>query len=119
MIAHKGDIHHIFPKDYLKKNGLKKSQYNQIANYVYMQTEINIQVGNKAPNIYLSSFKNNGNGNIKKYGGISEYSDLTKNFDENSIPEELIDMKIDDYSEFLESRRSLMAKKIKKYYSSL
>jgi hypothetical protein len=46
LISHMGDIHHVFPRDYLKKNGLKKGQYNQIANYVYMQSEINIQVGN-------------------------------------------------------------------------
>ena len=37
LISIRGDIHHLFPKDYLKKNGLTKNQYNQIANYVYMQ----------------------------------------------------------------------------------
>ena len=34
LITHKGDIHHIFPWDYLKKSGLKRGDYNQIANYV-------------------------------------------------------------------------------------
>ena len=101
MIAHKGDIHHIFPKDYLKKSGLKKTEYNQIANYVYMQTEINIQVGNKAPNNYLASFKNNSNGSIKKFGGISDYNELLKNLNENCIPQEIVDMTIDDYDYFL------------------
>lgn len=40
LISLHGDIHHLFPKDYLKRNGLDRSKYNQIANYVYMQSEI-------------------------------------------------------------------------------
>lgn len=36
LISLRGDIHHLFPKDYLKNNGLDRSKYNQIANYVYM-----------------------------------------------------------------------------------
>ena len=53
MIEDRGDIHHIFPKDYLMKNGIKNKQmYNQIANFVMLQTEINIKVSNKAPNEY-------------------------------------------------------------------
>jgi hypothetical protein len=53
LISLRGDIHHLFPKDYLKKNGLDRSKYNQIANYVYMQSEINIKVGNKPPRDYF------------------------------------------------------------------
>ena len=49
LISIKGDIHHLFPKDYLKKKGLERGKYNQIANYVYMQSEINIKVGNNPP----------------------------------------------------------------------
>ena len=33
-------VHHVFPRNYLKKNGLPRSRYNQIANYVVMQAEI-------------------------------------------------------------------------------
>ena len=53
LISLRGDIHHLFPKDYLKKNGLDRGKYNQIANYVYMQSEINIKVGNKPPKDYF------------------------------------------------------------------
>jgi len=41
LILVRVDFHCLFPKDYLKKNGLDK--YNQIANYVFMQSEINIK----------------------------------------------------------------------------
>ena len=49
LISLRGDIHHLFPKDYLSKNGLDRSKYNQIAIFVYMQSEVNIKVGNKPP----------------------------------------------------------------------
>ena len=32
LITHRGDVHHLFPKNYLKKNGFNRGQYNQIAN---------------------------------------------------------------------------------------
>ena len=45
LIEQRGDIHHIFPKKYLQKNGLdNRKDYNQIANYVYTQSEINIKI---------------------------------------------------------------------------
>ncbi len=57
LISLRGDIHHLFPKDYLKKHDLDRSKYNQIANYVYMQSEINIKVGNKPPKDYFEIVK--------------------------------------------------------------
>ncbi|MDR2509211.1 MAG: DUF262 domain-containing protein, partial [Spirochaetaceae bacterium] len=59
LITHKGDIHHLFPKNYLKKNGLPRGQYNQIANYVMMQSEINIAVRDRAPKEYFSEIIEN------------------------------------------------------------
>lgn len=53
LIDQRGDIHHIFPKKYLQKCGIKESgMYNQIANYVYTQSEINIKVKDQAPKEY-------------------------------------------------------------------
>lgn len=52
LIEHKSDVHHIFPSDLLKKNGMVAEQYNQIANYVITQTDINIKISNKAPSVY-------------------------------------------------------------------
>lgn len=119
MITHRGDIHHIFPKEYLKKNGLKKGQYNQIANYVYMQTEINIQVGSKAPNVYFKELKDQCNGGQQKYGSICDNQLLLENFKANCIPESIFEMDFNSYNEFLKQRRVLMAQKIKEYYSNL
>ncbi len=119
LISHRGDIHHIFPRGYLKKQGMTRRQYNQIANYVYMQSETNIQIGDKAPSIYFNELREQTQGRELKYGGIDDYSILKKNFRQNCIPETVFSMEIDSYEEFLIQRRRLMAKKIKNYYSRL
>lgn len=119
LIAHKGDIHHIFPKDYLKKNGLKKGGYNQVANYAYMQSEINIKVANKAPNLYMQDVKKQCAAGKFKYGGIDSVKDLEMNLKMHCIPDAIYSMDIDNYDEFLEQRRILMAQKMKDYYFSL
>ncbi|WP_200895276.1 MULTISPECIES: hypothetical protein [unclassified Methanosarcina] len=119
LISHKGDIHHVFPKDYLKNYGLSRGQYNQVANYAYTQSEINIKVGNKAPGIYFHELKEQCDCRILKYGGINDFEVLTENFKQNCIPESVFSKNIKNYDEFLEQRRVLMAKKIKEYYLSL
>jgi hypothetical protein len=119
LITHRGDIHHIFPRGYLKAKGLSRSQYNQIANYVYMQSEINIKIGNKAPATYFAELKQQTNGGGLKYGGIDTFDRLLNNLKMNSIPTSVFDMDISHYDEFLEQRRQLIAQKIRNYYYSL
>lgn len=119
LISLRGDIHHLFPKEYLKKNGLDRSKYNQIANYVYMQSEINIKVGNKPPNEYFEVIRNQMQDNNKLVSGLSTQQELLDNLQMNAVPTEIMQMSIDDYNDFLTSRRKLMATKIKEYYHSL
>lgn len=119
LIDQRGDVHHIFPKDYLKKKGYDSRGYNQIANFAMLQQEVNIAISNMSPNEYLKLVKEQCEGGELRIGTISNIDDLTKNFSENAIPIELCDMDANNYSEFLEIRRKLMAKKIKDYYYSL
>lgn len=119
MLEHRGDVHHIFPKNYLKKAGLTRGKYNQVANYVYTQSDINIKIGDKAPRVYFSElFKQFENGELK-YGGLKNLEALKDNLEQNCIPDSIVDMEIDDYENFLLQRRQLIAKKIKKYYFKL
>jgi hypothetical protein len=53
MIDHRGDVHHLYPKELLKQHGYTQSQFNQVANYVYTQQEINIAIGKKEPKAYM------------------------------------------------------------------
>lgn len=119
LISLRGDIHHLFPKDYLKKNGLDRSKYNQIANYVYMQSEINIKVGNKPPNDYFNMIITQMQENNQQVSGIATNHELLTNLNMNAIPEDIIQMNVEDYHDFLIARRKLMAQKIKAYYHSL
>jgi hypothetical protein len=119
LISLRGDIHHLFPKDYLRKNGLERGKYNQIANYVYMQSEINIKVGNKPPKDYFGLINQQIEDNNTLVSGISNQSELLENLEANCVPSEIMTMSIDDYSEFLVLRRKLMAQKIKEYYFKL
>ena len=120
MLEHKGDVHHIFPKGYLKKtSGLTQSQYNQVANLVYTQQEINIAIGNAPPNEYVTDLQNQCSTGIAKYGGIVDKEDLKANFAESAVPLEFLTGEISEYQEFLTIRRQLIASKLKMYYQSL
>ncbi len=118
LISLRGDIHHLFPKDYLKKNGLDRREYNQIANYVYMQSEINIKVGNKPPKVYFELIKNQMSNGNQQMSGLTSEQQLLENLKMNCVPIEIQHMSINDYNDFLNLRRKLMATKIKEYYHS-
>lgn len=115
-----GDVHHIFPKQFLIKNGVKeKSLYNQIANFTYLDTQVNKDISDDAPQVYFSkAFAACGTDNAA-YGNIKVESELIDNLKSNCIPIEVLSMGHNDYPKFLEQRRILMARKIKSYYESL
>ncbi len=119
LLNNKADIHHIFPRNYLKKQGLERGQYNQIANYALMQSEINASIGDKAPSDYFSSLKDQTNQGAIRYGSITDRNQLLENLKTNCIPENTFISLSDDYDNFLIERRKLMALKIKEYFNSL
>lgn len=118
LIQLKGDVHHIYPKNYLKTKGAKPGQYNQIANFVLTQSEINIAISDKAPGVYFTELQEQISGGPLKYGSISNRESLLENFNENAIPEALLNAEL-PYDDFLHIRRSLMASKIRRYFHHL
>ena len=119
LIEQRGDVHHIFPRDILKKKGLTRGQYNQVANYVYTQSEINIKIGNKPIEKYLTEVKDQCNGGGLIYGGITELNLLYENLKQNAIPNTIFEMITEDYQEFLIQRRMKMAEKMREYYKKI
>lgn len=120
LITIMGDIHHIFPKNYLERNGIKeKSKYNQIANFTYFDTQANISVGNKAPNEYFGIVFNQCVSKEVIYGNITDMEILLDNLSVNCIPHDIVEMDYSHYEEFLLERRKLMANKIRQYYYCL
>ena len=115
-----GDVHHIFPKKYLMKNGYtQKAKYNQIANFIYLDTQVNKAVGEDAPNVYFQKASTKCKNGQIAFGNIADVETLKENLRENCIPENVVGMDYHHYEEFLVERRKLMAQKIKDYYYSL
>ena len=112
-------IHHVFPRNYLKKNGLARSRYNQIANYVVMQGEINIAIGDQQPSIYFRDLWRQCENGTSRYGGITNADQLRANLEAHCIPQGMDEIGVDDYNGFLQRRRFLMAGKIRDYYKRL
>lgn len=120
LILNRSDVHHLYPKNFLKKKlGLHRSKYNQIANFVLAQSEINIAIGDKDPEIYFEELAMQVDGGKKKYGGITSETEMKANLRMNCLPEMLLHGKIPPYDHFLASRRKLMAQKIKTYFDTL
>ena len=120
LINISGDVHHIFPKAYLKKNGVdSKGRYNQVANFTYLDTQVNKAVKDDAPNIYFGKVIEQCENTSIAFGNIADRDSLMRNLDENAIPQDVIGMTVDDYDVFLVERRKLMAKLVEKYYKGL
>jgi hypothetical protein len=119
IILYKGDVHHLFPKQFLKSNNKTKGDYNQIANYVLMQQEINIAIGAKSPDQYFAELREQCNGGCLKYGAIDTEAELMQNLHTHCIPESIFTASVHDYESFLAERRKLMTEKIKGYYLGL
>lgn len=119
LIEQRGDIHHIFPKQYLTKHHFTPKQYNQVANYVYTEQATNIKVGMQAPIEYMTKVTLGVQNSNYELSHIQSIEALHENLKENDIPLSLHDSTHDTYDHFLNLRRKLMAQKIKAYYEQL
>ena len=116
------DIHHIFPKNYLKSTGTLnvRSIYNQVANYAFLDTPVNIKIGDDAPNVYFKTAFESAEKTGTVFGSPMTLAELKKNMEDNCIPLEIVDWDYNQYlQDFLPERRKRMAQKIKEYYFSL
>lgn len=100
------DLHHLFPKEYLKKLGYKTKLINQVANLVYLEYKDNIPIRDKPPKDYWPEL-------VKEFYRDENDIDIYKKYD---LPKDFYEM---DYEEFLIERRKLMANKIKNYFEAL
>ena len=119
LIEIAGDVHHIFPKEYLKAAGYERNLYNQDANYAYLDAQVNKSIGKKAPYEYFREAVEQCETKKITCGSITELNQLKENLAVNCIPFEVTQMGHEDFQEFLEQRRKLMAQKIKAYYNKL
>ena len=119
LLLNRADVHHVFPKQHLKNNGLSRGAYNQIANFVIAQSEINIAIGARPPEQYFRELAEQVGGGTVRYGGITEREALLANLRMNCVPETLLDCGAGDYPAFLAERRRLMSLKLKRWFEAL
>lgn len=106
LLREQGNVHHIFPRAYLKRYGFGKQAYNQIANYILLTQSRNLLISDAAPVDYLH------NSQVIKFSN-------EENWQANGIPIEVKNMTYNAYYDFLFKRRRLIANRIRKYYESL
>jgi len=100
--------HHLFPKAYLKRTGFDSArQYNQVANFAWVEWTTNVEISDAPPNEYWASEVA-----AKDFGG-EELADMMRL---HALPEGWQDMK---YEEFLEGRRHLIAGIVREGYDRL
>jgi hypothetical protein len=119
LLLNRTDVHHVYPRNYLKQQGLPRGRYNQIANFVLAQSEINISIGDTSPAVYFRELAEQCCGGPRKYGAITDLDEMRANLRMSCIPDSLLGGEAPDYEEFLEQRRSLMAEKIETWFEAL
>lgn len=96
-------VHHIFPKALLYKNGYTMSQVNAVANFMFLTQETNLLISDRAPAEYLPTF-------VSKQPGAVE---------SHWIPVNPEIWKVENYHAFLSARRELLAKAANEFLDSL
>jgi hypothetical protein len=119
LLLNRSDVHHVFPKNLLQKQNVPRSRYNQIANFVLAQSEINIAIGDRHPQLYFGQLAEQAQGGPRRYGSITSEDAMRANLVRSCIPVEMLSGDIPTFPEFLEARRVLMAEKIRSWFLAL
>lgn len=98
------EIHHIFPKALLYKNGRTKSVVNSLANYTFITRKTNEEISDDEPEKYIPIYME------KQPGAVETHWIPTKDI---SL------FKVENYEKFLEERRKLLADSANDFLNSL
>ena len=96
-------LHHIFPKSLLYDHGYVKSQVNQLANFTFLTQDSNLRISNQCPAVYLEKYAREQPGALESHW----------------IPMDPELWKLENYLEFLEARRNLLAESANRFLCSL
>ncbi len=88
------EVHHIFPKAQLYKHGYKRPEVNAVANFCFLTKDTNLAIGARRPEEYFEEVESAHPGAL-----ASQW-----------IPMDRTLWRIENYREFLEARKELLAK---------
>jgi hypothetical protein len=97
------EVHHIFPKAQLYKLNYKRPEVNALANFCFLTKDTNLSISDRLPEDYFPEIE------LKHPGALSS----------QWIPADKALWKIENYREFLEERRELLAAETNKRMAEL
>ncbi|MEX2493739.1 MAG: DUF262 domain-containing protein [Nitrospirales bacterium] len=97
------EVHHIFPKSQLYKNKFKKPEVNALANFCFLTKDTNLDIRDHLPEEYFLEVEKNHPGAL-----ASQW-----------IPMDAFLWKIENFREFLEARKELLALEVNRRMEDL
>jgi hypothetical protein len=88
------EVHHIFPKAQLYKKNYDRSAVNALSNFCFLTKDTNLNISDRLPEEYFEEIENNHPGAL-----ASQWIPMNKEL-----------WKIENYPQFLEARKQLLAK---------
>ena len=96
-------LHHVFPKAYLYKNGYDKADVNALANFTFLTAECNQKLSDRPPQEYFEEVEQNHPGALESHW----------------IPMDTDLWRVENYREFLAARRQLLADAANRFLEDL
>lgn len=90
------EVHHIFPKAQLYKRNYKRMEVNALSNFCFLTKDTNLDISDRPPEEYFSEVENNHPGAL-----ASQW-----------IPMDQTLWKIENFRDFLEARKELLATEV-------
>lgn len=87
------EVHHIFPKAQLYKRKHKRPEVNALANFCFLTKDTNLDISDRLPEVYFPEIEDKHPGALK-----SQW-----------IPADPVLWKVENYRDFLEARKALLA----------
>jgi hypothetical protein len=97
------EVHHIFPKAQLYKRDYSRMEVNALSNFCFLTKDTNLDISDRLPEEYFPKVENNHPGAL-----ASQW-----------IPDDPALWKIENFREFLEVRKILLAKEVNKLMEEL
>jgi hypothetical protein len=97
------EVHHIFPKAQLYKLNYSRAEVNALSNYTFLTKDTNLYISDRLPSDYLKEFSDKNPGVLESHW----------------IPTDEYLWKIENYLDFMEARKKLLAKAANDFLNQL
>ena len=99
------DIHHIFPRAWCQKNGIRRSTYDSVINRTPISSKANRMIGHKAPSEYLAVLESH------PQVGLTD-QEMNRILSSHKIP--FMHLRSDDFQAFYLSRKNNLIELVEK-----